>query len=241
MYRDNRRITLLLTGLLIVFIHINTLAQDDTDTICESFADATPSTFIGAGNAYFESGDFTRAIEVYTCAIDLEPDYAPTYVSRGYAYASQRNDDLALADYEQALSIDANLVSAYNNRGLLYTTRGSFAQALADFDLAIALDPEYALAYYNRGIVHAAESSYELALADLNRVLEIDPTFAEAHAAIGAVHVALALESYDNFQSTAGELAVPPGGSANIVLRALQEARAADSFTPWLPLQTPAQ
>lgn len=52
----------------------------------------------GRGTAWVEKGDNDRAIQDYTRAIELRPDYAGAYRSRAAAYFLKRDYDLAWAD-----------------------------------------------------------------------------------------------------------------------------------------------
>jgi tetratricopeptide (TPR) repeat protein len=217
------------------------LAQ--TDFTCEEIIPPTDNLafYVGLGNGYFEQGDYSKAIEIYTCALGVDASYVPAHVSRGFAYATQGNEAAALDDYNTAIELDGNFLAAYTNRGILYTRQGRFGLALNDFDLVLALAPDNAVAYNNRGIVLAAEGDYELAIADFEAALEIDPDFAQPHASLALVYTALAVESYANYRSIAGETAQLPAGEADDVLRSLSVERETGTFNTWLPLQTPAQ
>ena len=232
---------LLLIVMLLWGIFSVTVAQ--TDFSCEEITPPTDelSFYVGLGNGYFRQGNYTRAIEVYTCALDVDANFAPAYVSRGFAYAIQGNQQAALDDYNAAIAIDGNYLPAYINRGILYTQQGRFGLALNDFDLVIALDADNAIAYLNRGVVHAAEGDYDLALADFESALDIDPGLSQVHAAMGAVYTALAVESYAAYRNLEGESVRLPAGEADSILRSLTVERETGTFNTWLPLQTPAQ
>ena len=198
--------------------------------------------FVGQGDVFFDLGNYTRAIERYSCAIRRDPTYVAAYVNRGYAYAVQGNYDLALADYDYALTIDAANVSAYNNRGVLYIQQGRFQLALTDFDLAIALAPDYAITYQNRGTTHAIEGNYDLALADFQQAITLDPDFAEPYASLGMVYSALAVASYTAYRQLLGDEQAPlPAGDADTVIAALEDSRISGNFSVWLPMLLPAR
>ncbi len=217
-------------------------SQAQTDVTCTDLAPAdTPAPYyIGLGDAYFTQGNYTLAVVAYSCAIDLDPNYAPAYINRGFAYAIQFADPQAMADYNRALEIDESLVAAYNNRGMLYLSQGNFGLALNDFDLAVALDPNYAIAYNNRGLAHAAEGHYDLAIADFQQAITLDPAYAAPHASLGAVYSALALQSYENYRSTAGPGARLPAGQPDDILNAVDSGLKNSDITIWLAFLTPA-
>ena len=55
-----------------------------------------------------KNGDFSDAIEDYTKAIELDPDYADAYNNRGYAYYLLEQYGKALNDYDKAIELDPN-------------------------------------------------------------------------------------------------------------------------------------
>lgn len=232
--------TRLLLLVLVVLLAGIALAQDDNELNCEELQPGTEglSFYVGLGNAYYDQGNFVTAVQVYSCALQVDANYAPAYVSRGFALAAQGNQGAALDDYNRAIELDDRSIAAYNNRGILYTAQGRFGLALNDFDLALALNPDYAIAYNNRGIVHAAEGNYALAIADFEQAIALDADYAVPHASLGLVYSALAVESYANYRSIAGQGARLPAGAADDVINSLTVERETGTFNTWLPLQT---
>ncbi|MBI5958990.1 MAG: tetratricopeptide repeat protein [Chloroflexi bacterium] len=214
-----------------------------TDVTCEDIAPpGVPAAyFVGLGSAYFTQGNFTLSVISYTCAVDLDPVYAPAYVQWGYAYAVQRADPQALEDYNRALELDETLIPAYINRGMLYMSQGNFGLALTDFDLAAALAPDNAVIYHNRALVHAAEGHYDLAITDLQQAITLDPDYAAPHAALGAVYSALALQSYGNYAEIAGPTKRLPAGQPDDIINTLDAGLKNNDFSIWVAFLTPAQ
>ncbi|MEM6281088.1 MAG: tetratricopeptide repeat protein [Chloroflexota bacterium] len=201
----------------------------------------TAQYYVGIGNAYFTQIDYTNAIAAYTCALDINANYAPALVRRGYAYTVQGDEDRALADYNRALELDPNLIDAYNNRGVLYMTQGNFGLAIGDFSVVIAINPEDPVAYNNRGIAYAAEGSFNLAIEDLEFALELDPEYAAPHASLGAAYTALAVQSYNEYRfiSGQGEFVLPRRQPVDII-RAVDEDGVIREFEVWIPFLTPS-
>lgn len=216
------------------------LAAQDDESDCETVAPpgSPPTYYLGLGAAATAQGEYTRAISVYTCALEGDPTYAPAYVNRGLAHAAQFNFPDALVDYNRALELDGNLIEAYNNRGVLYSQQANFGLAIADFTVITVIAPDYAPAYRNRALVHAAEGNYDLALADLQQAVALDPNDARAHQVMGAVYLALAAESYQTYQGIAGRPASP---DADDMLDSVQFGLESGDASALLALQTPAQ
>ena len=236
-----RRLVLLLTLTGILFGG-RVLAQTDAECMESDFADSTAQYFVGVGNAYYDTGNYARAVSAYTCAIELDATYLQAYVDRGYAYAAQYDFEPALADYNYALTLDETYIQAYNNRGLLYTYQGNFGLAIGDFTLAVTLNPSYAVGFHNRGVVHAIEQNFDLAMADFQQAIAIDPTYAAPYASLAAVYSALAMQNYTQFIEVSGNPnALLPAGSPNSVLRDVNTALTTEDFSVWLRLLTPAR
>jgi tetratricopeptide (TPR) repeat protein len=233
---DVRTLTLvILLAALLSGVHTRLLAQEDE---CEGEA----AYHVGLGNAYYDVGSFAAAISSYTCALELDPDYAPAYIERGYAYAAQSDFKAAFADYERALELDDSLVTVYVNRGLSYALQGNYGLAITDFDLVVALDPYLAAAYHNRAVVHAAEGNYDLAIVDFQSAIAADPDYPDPHAGLAAVYSALAAVQYEQFFEKAGSERAPlPAGSPSSVIQDVISSRSNGTVEVWLRLLNPAR
>ena len=133
------------------------------------------------GNFLMMLDQMDEAIEVYSRAIELNPNHAASYSNRGAAYCGRDEFDLAIADYNKAIELDPELAQAYSNRGAAYWGKDEFDLAIADYNKAIELDPKLAHAYYNRGATYRAEGAFDLAIADCTKAIELDPKLAGAY------------------------------------------------------------
>ncbi len=77
-------------------------------------------TYYRWGNYYLIEGDYDKAIEAYSRAIDLDPAYVSAYFGRGHAYHLASSYNAAIADYEQVIKLDPQYAVAYNNLAYLY-------------------------------------------------------------------------------------------------------------------------
>jgi tetratricopeptide (TPR) repeat protein len=83
-----------------------------------------------------------KAIEDYTQAIQLVPDYDIAYCSRGLAYSYIENYDLAIEDFNYLIKINPNEADVYKIRGFAYLCKEEYDLAIADFNIALELDPD---------------------------------------------------------------------------------------------------
>ena len=128
------------------------------------------------GIEYDAKGDGDRAIEDYSEAIALDPNYTRAYNNRGVHLARKGELDRAIADYDAAIRLDPKYVNAYGNRGNALRRKGDLDRAIADLSHAIGLDPKGANSYYNRGLVWEAKGDLRSALADYKKYAELAPS-----------------------------------------------------------------
>src|SRR3990167_4842469 len=125
--------------------------------------------------------EYDDAIEAYTSAIALDPNYAAAYNNRGDAYANKGQYDRAIEDYNKAIALDPNYADAYGNRGNAYRNKGHIDRAIEDYNKAIALDRNYADAYGNRGNAYRNKGQNDRAIEDYNKVIALDPNNVKAY------------------------------------------------------------
>ena len=84
-------------------------------------------------------GEYDKAIQDYTFAIDRIPEYPQTYVDRGFAYYLKGEYDRAIQDHDTAIGLEGNNSAAYYGRGLAHSSQGDVTKARADLNKAIEL------------------------------------------------------------------------------------------------------
>ena len=79
--------------------------------------------------AYFDKGDYDRAIADYGEALRLAPKDARTYYHRGAAYGMKGDDDKELADYAAAIRVDPKFTAAFRARSAALEKHGDRLRA----------------------------------------------------------------------------------------------------------------
>jgi tetratricopeptide (TPR) repeat protein len=131
---------------------------------------------VQAAHEYLERGEvlsgarsYAAAINAYSHAIQLRPDFAEAYNDRGFAYYLSGDAERAIADLTRAIELRPNYPKAYNSRGVVYMSNGyGSSRAIADFDRAIALKPDFRYAYINRANARLFRDPW-LALRDFHQ------------------------------------------------------------------------
>jgi len=95
---------------------------------------------IGDGSAYYNLGDYERAIEDFNEAIRLNPKSASALNGRGASYFAKGDYNRAIQDYNEAIRLDPRTPRALLNRGLVNLYAGHFSDAQQDFSQNLRLD-----------------------------------------------------------------------------------------------------
>lgn len=103
-------------------------------------------------NAHELEGNFTKALDDYNQAIQLEPQNHILYIQRGILKSDNWNPTGAITDYEMALRLSPNNADALNNIGGVHTGAQRYTEAIQFFDLAIEADSTHAFAHGNKAL-----------------------------------------------------------------------------------------
>ena len=126
------------------------------------------------GNVLVMLEQINRAIEVYSHAIELNPNSIYTYNNRGVAYGAKGDYDRAIADYTKAIQLNPNYANAYAHRGVAYQKKGEILYAIQDYSTAIGLNPELAEAYTHRGNIYLSKIDIHRAIEDYNAAIKLN-------------------------------------------------------------------
>ena len=143
----------------------------------------TYEEIISDGRKYYEKVDFINAIEKFSEAIRLCPNYASGYIWRAEVYLTQYQIDQAMKDCNKAIKIDPNSSPAYTMRGNTYLRQGQSDMAMKDIIEAIRLNPNNSDAYLGRAVAYLLQSQTHMALEDCNMAIRLNPSNSDAYAA----------------------------------------------------------
>lgn len=136
----------------------------------------TAENFFSQGSFHLSGGDYKGAIEDFTQAIRLKPDYADAYVLRSNAHLYLENYQQAIADSTEVIRLDPKNAMAYNNRCYaLARGLGDYQKAISDCNKAIQLG-ENAAFFSSRCLARAGVGD-KTALEDCTFSLKIDPNY----------------------------------------------------------------
>ena len=138
-------------------------------------------TYNARGIDYGEKGEFDKAIEAFTKAIELNPKAPGAYYNRGLVYREQGKFREAIDDFNMAINLKPDTPLVYFVRGIVYRSLLIFDKAIQDFNTVINLKPDYVEAYYNRGETYYNQGEVDLAIENYNTVIKLKPKFTAAY------------------------------------------------------------
>ena len=129
------------------------------------------------GEAFFKGNEFQKAIEEYTKAIELEPEWAEAFMGRGNArgWGLDANFELGQEDYDKAATLNPRL-SDYA-QAFRYLRDGDYTRAIETFNKVIQNRINLMEAYSTRGNSYNAIGEFEKAIADHTEAIRLNPDF----------------------------------------------------------------
>ncbi len=125
---------------------------------------------------YLYAGQRPMAINLYSQALEREPDCVYALVQRGQALQEERRLQEAIQDYDRAIELDPEYGPAYYGRGWARDWQQNYAGELDDARRGLELDPENCAMYLRRvGSALTGLGKYEQALEAYNQVITLAP------------------------------------------------------------------
>ena len=121
------------------------------------------------GGYYFLQGDYDRAVQYYTRALEHEPRNVNHLIGRSVCYLWMLQKDKALVDIERALEIAPDNAVVLMMRGDLYALDKNYDLALDLFARAQQLNQKWAAPYIDRATVLMDTGQLEPALEEFNK------------------------------------------------------------------------
>jgi tetratricopeptide (TPR) repeat protein len=98
------------------------------------------------GNLSGERVEYEMAVNAFSRAIELHPDFVSAHYSRGILYWRElQNFHRAIRDLTRVIELAPRWHEAWLNRAIAYHLRGNSPQAIADLEhyLTVAEDPDW--------------------------------------------------------------------------------------------------
>lgn len=158
--QKNTRKIILFPAAIIIFIILMLLTRQqcgywkNSTTLFSHALRVTKENALSRSNlglALFEEGRIQEAIDNYSRAISLKPDFPDFYIDRGYAFSELGQYQLAINDFSEAIRLNSDYAEIYYYyRGNTFAKMGQYKNAIQDYNECLRLKQYYADTFYNR-------------------------------------------------------------------------------------------
>ncbi|MBD3190439.1 MAG: tetratricopeptide repeat protein [Candidatus Heimdallarchaeota archaeon] len=101
-----------------------------------------PDELLSMGVAFYQNGNYTRAIECYQRAVELKPDLFKAWSNMRTIYRRRGKHDQAIECYQKALELRLDYYpDAWSNLDIAYANLSNFNRAIEYFRKAVQLKP----------------------------------------------------------------------------------------------------
>ncbi|MCE5213035.1 MAG: tetratricopeptide repeat protein [Deltaproteobacteria bacterium] len=129
----------------------------------------------------FSEGKIEEAMNHFSEAIRIKPDYDDGLKNRGLYYFKLGNYARAIEDLNEAIRLRPDCAPYYYYRGSIYDNLGQYQKAVNDYSETIRLKSDSVHAHNNRGGVYFKLGQYQNALKDYNEAIRLQQDYAEAY------------------------------------------------------------
>ena len=147
-------------GLLLIAVPIGGFSQ-------------SPKEYYKAGESFVEAGNQKDAIEQFTKAIELNPDYSQAYIARARSYKDINELQKAADDYKRALVFDSEESALYFDAAEVNYLLKNTQEALNLVNKSIAISPKYEEAYRLLSQIQLASEDFSDALLSADKALKL--------------------------------------------------------------------
>ena len=127
--------------------------------------------WIALAQCYQKTKQYTKAVEPYERAFDLQPDPKLAF-HLGSVAKNAKQYDKSIEAYGKALELDPNYTSAQYNLSLALMKADRYEEAVAAFDKLIEMEGDSYRAYYSQGLSYYYMGDYDGALESYDMALE---------------------------------------------------------------------
>ena len=132
------------------------------------------------GSAWFDAGDFDKALVHFDRAIGRAPESSKVYLQRAAIYSNRNQLEQTSRDLDQAMKINPKNPFAFILRSNLRIREADARRAFEDADQAVFLAPTLAATYLARSRVAEIRGDARASLVDIDRAIELEPNAIEA-------------------------------------------------------------
>jgi len=139
------------------------------------------------GVALENQGQIGEAMDHYSEAVRIKPDYVEAHNNLGIALLHQRQIKDAIAHFSQVINLSPNNAEVHNNLGLALENQGQMEEAMTHYSEALRIKPDLAQAHFNIANLLVKQGQIDKATEHLFEAVRIKPDMTAAHYNLGVV------------------------------------------------------
>jgi Tfp pilus assembly protein PilF len=137
------------------------------------------------GVALADDGQYSKAMEQYHKALQINPYYPNAYANLGFVLAKQGKVEESITQFLKALQLKPGDYETLSNLGVALLMQKRHEEAIEYLSEAVALNPNFAKAHNNLGVALNRQGRAQEAIEHYSSALQLDPEFAEAYNNLG--------------------------------------------------------
>jgi len=169
-------------AILILVLSVRTIIRNNDwqneDSLWIATGKTSPSSsqnHNNLGDVYSRHGDLNKAVEEFSKATQLKPNYADAYHNLANTYQKLGQVEKAIENYNLAIKYNPNLWQSYQNLAQIYFEQKDYDSAIKNLELTYKIIPNNLNLLNNIGIVYMTVDEKVKAKETFEQVLSIDP------------------------------------------------------------------
>lgn len=126
-------------------------------------------------NAYYYTGNFSKAVETCHTALQLEPNNAVLLNCLGMSLTETNQRQEAFNALTRSAQLNSKEPDVWYNMGNWYAKGGDFTSAIENYNKTLQLDSNHINALNNTGNCYAVLKQYEKALSYFEKIVQLNP------------------------------------------------------------------
>lgn len=132
------------------------------------------------GKTYSHNNEVDAAIEAYTKAVTITPDYTEAWYGRGECYDKQKDPVAANKDYTEAVRHNPDYYMAFYKKGVNLISLGEYSRAANELETAVKIKNDFFDGFNALGHAYRLQDLHQEALKAYTRSLNLNDEQPEA-------------------------------------------------------------
>jgi len=128
------------------------------------------------GIHYWNKKEFSAAIDAYSKALALDPNYGSALNGLGYTYADMGNYEKAIEYFEKYASVSPGDANPLDSLAEIYFQIGQLDNSIKKYQEAVEAKPDFFEAYWRVAYVYALKEEYQKALDWIEQLIDRAPS-----------------------------------------------------------------